>query len=118
MPATPLSHRPNPQRCLPSLHSCSALTLALYHEAPHLCPHHSLHFRNPTLSSLLLTILMLLLPPQDMPPTLPSTPLMPHPLCPLQSLRLRSALQKFLRHYPYMGLILNTAYHPHTPAVR
>ncbi|MBW0487137.1 hypothetical protein O181_026852 [Austropuccinia psidii MF-1] len=74
MPPTPPSHQSDPQPCLPSLRSCSALKMRLQ-----CCPHHSLPFHTPTSSSLPLTVLTLPCCPQDMPPTPPSH--LPNPLC-------------------------------------
>ncbi|MBW0529489.1 hypothetical protein O181_069204 [Austropuccinia psidii MF-1] len=45
--------------------------------SPHLCPHHSLHFRTPTSSSPQLTMLTLLQGPQVIPLTPPSPALTP-----------------------------------------
>ncbi|MBW0482306.1 hypothetical protein O181_022021 [Austropuccinia psidii MF-1] len=75
----PPSHWPNPQGCICSLCSSSPLKMRLQ-RLPHLCPHHPLCFRTPTLSSPPLYILTLPWHPQDMPLTPPSTPLMPNPL--------------------------------------
>ncbi|MBW0460901.1 hypothetical protein O181_000616 [Austropuccinia psidii MF-1] len=87
IPPTLLLHRPNPQCHLPSLHSCNALKMRLQCR-PHLCPHHSLLFHNPASSSVRLKILT------DMPPTWPSTLLIPSPT----------------------HLILSANYHPYTLA--
>ncbi|MBW0487168.1 hypothetical protein O181_026883 [Austropuccinia psidii MF-1] len=71
---------------------------------PHICPHRSLHFRDPASSSPLPTILMLLRGPQVMPPTPPSpaqnaSNATYHPYA-------SSALPTLLQHPPHTGLIL------------
>ncbi|MBW0488371.1 hypothetical protein O181_028086 [Austropuccinia psidii MF-1] len=68
-------------------------------QSHHLCPHHSLCLCTPTLSSLPLTILTLLRCPQDKPPTLRSTSLMPPPTRCLPSLHSR------IRSIGYGGLL-------------
>ncbi|MBW0479723.1 hypothetical protein O181_019438 [Austropuccinia psidii MF-1] len=75
MPPMLLPHWPNPQRHLPSLCSCNALKMRIQ------CHFPISALTTPYASTPLpLTNLMLLQHPQDMPPTLPSTPLMPNPL--------------------------------------
>ncbi|MBW0551970.1 hypothetical protein O181_091685 [Austropuccinia psidii MF-1] len=73
MPPMPPSHWPDP-------YAPAFISTPYKNAAPHLFPHHPLHFRTPTLSSLPLTILTLPRSAQDMPPTPPSIPLMPNPL--------------------------------------
>ncbi|MBW0500344.1 hypothetical protein O181_040059 [Austropuccinia psidii MF-1] len=92
MPLTaPFSHPPNPLHLLPSLCPCSSLPRAFKMRLQY----------HPPISTLTtpyastpppLTILTLQQSPQDMPPTLPSTPLTPPPTHP----------------------ILPAAYHPYT----
>ncbi|MBW0489765.1 hypothetical protein O181_029480 [Austropuccinia psidii MF-1] len=79
MPPTPPSHQPNPQCCLPSLHSCSNLKMRPQC-LPHLHPHQSLGFHTPPL-----TILTFPRCPHNMPPKPPSTPLTPPSIHPILS---------------------------------
>ncbi|MBW0543171.1 hypothetical protein O181_082886 [Austropuccinia psidii MF-1] len=111
---------PNPLQPLAFLRACTALTPTTPQDhqyiplilPPHVCPHPSLCFRNPTSPSPLLTILMLPQDPQDMPLTPPSTPFKPPP----------TLLILYATYHPYTHVVpsrhaSNTAYHPYAHVV-
>ncbi|MBW0568459.1 hypothetical protein O181_108174 [Austropuccinia psidii MF-1] len=72
---------PMPPHTILILNAPAAPSRQDYNTAPHLLPHHSFRLCTPASSSLMIKILMLLWGPQHMPPTPPSTLLMPPPTC-------------------------------------